>query len=208
MNEIQKFVVVHAGARDAYQLPLSFAEVGLLKCFVTDAYRCGGSIGAITTALPQFGSRYHPGLDSARVINDSSAFIASVVEGVATRVLKSQIVIHAAQGYKDHALSRRAVREVLKDDATLFSTSYYAGPAFKSLLSRGRTGLLFQIHPEPRALRKLFEEEIELQPLARASLLAEKEMQLGEKRLDELATEGHLAERILVASSFSLLERE
>jgi len=38
MTEVPDTVVVHAGARDRYQLPLALPERGLRRAFVTNVY--------------------------------------------------------------------------------------------------------------------------------------------------------------------------
>ena len=201
--KLQKFVTVQAGARDRYQVPLAFAEQDLLECFVTDAYRTKGLIGMLAGISPGSSSRHHEGLATTSVVNDPMGFAMFAAEMLAKRIFMSQGLTDAAQRRKDHALSLRAFKETFDNEAKLLATSYYAGPAFQKLLEHGQTGLLFQIHPEPKELKKLYEEEMELQPLASSSLMAEREMQIGNELLDDLAIESQLAERIVVASSYT-----
>ena len=203
MNPCPKFVVVHAGSRDRYQLPLALAEKDLLECFITDACAARDPIGRLVSKCSSMVSRHQPGFDPARILNDPRACLYFAIELFGRRLLKSDFIINQTQIRKDRALSLRAADEALKRDATLFAMSYYAGPAFRKLRAAGKSGLLFQIHPHPKELKRLYEEEIELTPLARDSLMAEKEMQLSPERLDELASEPALAQRIMVASSFT-----
>ena len=203
MTSSQNFVVVHAGSRDRYQLPMALAEEELLQCFVTDACASPGAIGRLVTRLPALSSRHLPGFDSRRIVNDPRAFLYFGMELFGRRLFKSDFIITHAQTLKDRALSLRAANEAIRHDATLFAMSYYAGPAFRKLRQFGKSGLLFQIHPHPKELKRLYEEEIERVPIARDSLMAEKEMQLNPARLDELASEPALARRVMVASSFT-----
>jgi hypothetical protein len=201
--KLQKFVTVQAGARDGYQVPLALAEQDLLECFITDAYRTKGLIGTLAGVAPGSSSRHHEGLAASCVINDSIGFAMFAAEMLSKRVLKSQGLTDSAQRQKDRALSLRAFKETIDREAKLLAISYYAGPAFQQLIEHGQSGLLFQIHPEPKELKKLYEEEMELQPSASRSLMAEREMQIGNELLDDLALESQLAERIVVASSYT-----
>ncbi len=201
-----KFVTVQAGARDHYQVPVALAEGGMLARFVTDAYATQD--GSLKTSiakkfLPGISSRYAAGLDGSQVVIDGMAFSWSILEKLASKHRFFQRVHTYVQSAKDRSLSMSALRASCETGAKLFALSYYAGPAFRELDSEGAKGLLFQIHPDPSALRDLFREEMELQPRARFSLLAEKECQLSESALEELADEPRLAERIMVASSFT-----
>lgn len=201
-----KFVTVQAGARDHYQVPVALAEVGILARFVTDAY--APQDGSLKTAvvkklLPGISSRYAAGLDGSQIETDGLALSWSILEKLASKHRFLQRAHTYAQSAKDRSLSLSALRACSETGAKLFALSYYAGPAFRELDSEGVKGLLFQVHPDPSVLRDLFREEVELQPRASSSLLAEKECQLSESALDELADEPRLAERIMVASSFT-----
>src|SRR5436305_14528002 len=72
MQPLPQAVVVLAGARDYYQLPLALHEAGLLRSLVTDMYWpadrrwFSGSIGRLLPARVS-AARYCLGLDSRRV---------------------------------------------------------------------------------------------------------------------------------------------
>ena len=198
-----KFVVVQAGSRDRYQLPLALAEKDLLECFITDACAARDPIGHLVRKCSSMASRHQPGFDPSKIINDPRAFLFFAIELFGRRLFNSDFITNHAQIMKDRALSLRSAHEAMNRNTTLFAMSYYAGPAFRKLQSVGQSGLLFQIHPHPKELKRLYEEEIELTPLARDSLMAEKEMQLSPARLEELASEPALARRVMVASSFT-----
>lgn len=200
------FVTVQAGARDRYQVPVALAEGGMLARFVTDAFlRQDGTLKSdlFLRCLPGMGSRQAADLEGSSVENDLSALSWSVLEKIACKHRLLQSAHSFAQQSKDRSLSLSGLRASRETGAKLFALSYYAGPAFRELDSEGSKGLLFQIHPEPSVLRALFREEMDLQPQACSSLSAEKECLLSETALDELADEPRLADRIMVASSFT-----
>jgi glycosyltransferase involved in cell wall biosynthesis len=201
-----KFVAVQAGARDDYQLPWALAEAGMLECFVTDAYRQPGNhrlISALLSKVDAAKIRNCPAIDGERIINDPASFAWFTLEGVANKLLKSRTLINLAHSCKDRTLSLRALRESRLSGSKLFATSYYAADAFEILRRNGEKGLLFQVHPAPREVRRLLLEEIELQPVASASLSAERELATSELELERLSNEAKFAERVLCASEFT-----
>lgn len=202
-----KAVVVLAGARDHYQLPLALHEGGLLQALLTDMYWPADktwfahSAGRLMPA-DVIASRYCVGLDSRRVRVSGKALGAAALmkAGRTTRLNR----------YKDKVLSREARRLALDAGAALFCYSYYASEAFKATGEVPAYRFLFQLHPHPESVRAILREEIDRVPQARFSLLAEHELALSGKELDELASEPHLANGWVVASRFTaqtLIER-
>src|SRR2546423_12314023 len=78
MQPLPQAVVVLAGARDHYQLPLALHEAGLLRSLVTDMYwpadrrRFSGSVGRLLPARVTAG-RYCAGPDKPRVSGSGQA---------------------------------------------------------------------------------------------------------------------------------------
>jgi len=105
--------------------------------------------------------------------------------------------------YKDRMLSKRARRIAVRDNVPLFCYSYYASEAFRDHDNQPTRRFLFQLHPHPRSVREILQEEIEREPSARQSLMTEYELSLGPKEFDELALEPHLANGWIVASSYT-----
>jgi glycosyltransferase involved in cell wall biosynthesis len=202
-----KAVVVLAGARDQYQVPLALAEAGLLQTLVTDSYwpadRKWFSRSAGKLLPPRLvAARYCAGLDSRRVRLSVKA-LGSVALMKALRTAR-------LNRYKDAALSRKALRLAIKEGAALFAYSYYASEAFKATDGRLPHRFLFQLHPHPEAVRAILREEAERVPQAHASLMAEHEVALPDDAFAEMAREPHLANGWVVASRFTastLVER-
>lgn len=200
-----KAVVVFAGARDNYQVAWALHEAGLLEALVTDAYwpadrnwfaRAVGLVSAGTSAPPRWvRTRYCNGLSSDRVRISGGALAALL----AMRVVPYQ----ALQMHKDRCLGRLARATALRRETALLSYSYYAYEAFRAPEPRPPLRFLFQVHPHPRSVRALLAEELERVPIARASLMAEPDLGLPEKRFQELANEPHLANGWVVASSYT-----
>lgn len=196
LEEYPKAVVALAGARDYYQLPLALHEGGLLQAMVTDMYwpadRKWFPIGAL---LPQelIAARRCPGLNGARVRVPSLALCASaMMKAVGSTMLNR---------YKDRVLSSEARRIAVSNNSPLFCYSYYASEAFKQSELEHR--FLFQLHPHPESVRSLLLEEADRVPRAKYSLLTEHELSLPDKEFGELASEPHLANGWVVASSFT-----
>src|SRR5678815_4526220 len=82
-----KAVVVHAGNRDRYQLPIALHEDNLLEAFITDVY---------SKRIP---SRHSPQLKGARVITPWKPASLSML---------SRLHIGELQRRKDKALSQAA----------------------------------------------------------------------------------------------------
>jgi glycosyltransferase involved in cell wall biosynthesis len=192
-------VVVMAGARDRYQVPLALAQGDLLAELVTDIYwpadrrwfqRTAGAILSAETVS----KRFCPELGSSHVRRSSPAAVATLLTRSLPRLEFNRV--------KDRALSRKARKIAAENHAALLCYSYYASEAF-----RHGEGLpyrfLFQVHPHPRSVRRELLEELERVPTARASLRAELELSLNSTDFERLATEPHLANGWVAASTYT-----
>jgi glycosyltransferase involved in cell wall biosynthesis len=193
-------VVVLAGARDHYQLPLALNESDLLHTLVTDLYLPAQGRWfsfAIEALLPRalISTRFCSGLDSKRVRTSKSAFITFGLMKAAPKIRFNRI--------KDRALSRKARLIALRNNAPLFSYSYYASESFKPAGEIPKRRFLFQLHPHPRTVREILQDEISRAPNAKQSLRMEHELSLIESDFEELADEPHLANGWVVASSYT-----
>lgn len=184
------------GARDSYQAPLALAEGGRLEALVTDWY------APLDRAWARVAEHFVP---------------PSLREGVRRRHaegLPSSLVVGGARGAfeawrsrsdlsrLDAWLGTRAGRLAGRRGAGVFAYSYYAHAAFAAA-PPDTARLIFQVHPHPRSLAALYDEELRLVPEARASLLAEEEAQTETPRFARLAEEPHLADGCIAASSFT-----
>src|SRR5689334_23032472 len=116
MNEFPQAVVVMAGARDHYQLPLALHEESLLQTLVTDMYWPADAGWFAQTAgriIPEavIAARYCSDLPSARVTVPRRALCLSTTMNLAPRLKLHHL--------NDRALGRRARRLALRNDAAL-----------------------------------------------------------------------------------------
>ena len=197
LKECPRAVVALAGARDYYQLPLALHEGGLLQALVTDMYwpadRTWFSLGSLLRQ-ELIAARRCPGLKGARVRVPPLALCASAMMKAAGSTKLNR--------YKDKVLSSEARRIAVRERSPLFCYSYYASESFKQSESV-KHRFLFQLHPHPESVRSLLLEEAERVPHAKSSLLMEHELLLPAKEFAELASEPHLANGWVVASSFT-----
>ncbi len=200
-----KAVVVHSGARDAYQVARALEEAGRLECLVTDLYWPADCPWAahLLRMLPvslraQLLQRSEPALRSQHVR-------ALTVRGMLTLLLdKLPKVPFAWRRSKmrrsDAALGRYAGRRAGHTGATLLSYSYYGYHAFAQTRS---PGILFQLHPHPASMRRILTAELAAHPECSQSLSKEWELALPEQDFNRLVEEPRMAAHILVASSFT-----
>lgn len=199
MQSLPQAVVVLAGARDHYQLPLALQEAGLLHRLVTDMYwpaDRGWFSRSAGRLLPShiLAARYCAGLDSRRVRISAQALGADA--------LMKTLRTARFNRHKDRALSRKARQLAVEKGVALFAYSYYASEAFKDMGEMLPHRYLFQLHPHPAAVRAILREEIERVPQARSSLMAEHELALPDREFAEMASEPHLANGWVVACGF------
>ena len=189
----RKCVVVHAGARDDYQLALAMSECGYLHKLVTELY-CPDALTGILKSLAD--KRYKTGLSSRFVSMSATSMFAT-----ANMLIRKQSDLNRQ---KDAALSKLAYQRAKLGKSNLFCYSYYASYAFSQPRAfEGQQRLLFQLHPHPVSIRKILEEELILAPAAKNSILHENELQYSEDYLQQLSSESLLADNIVVASSFT-----
>ena len=201
----RKVVVVQSGARDAYQLALAFEEVGLLEALVTDLFWPADRAWARALArlLPRrlrslLAQRSEPRLRSARVLQGLGMGLRTLVLDRLPQASADARRQQTRAG--DAALGRRAGTLARRRSADLVSYSYYGFDAFTAF---GPAGTLFQLHPHPATMRKLLTDELNAHPDCAASLLQEWELSLPEHDFDHLVGEITMADRFLVASSFT-----
>lgn len=190
---IKKAVVVHAGARDNYEVAYALYEADQLDSLVTEVY-WPDSLRLFAKELAEKRSR--KGLPfNATTISFRALFFT------ARMALKSSFILN---NLKDESLSRRAYHVARKHGAHLFCYSYYANFAFSQLAAfPGQRKLLFQLHPHPVSVKEILDSELLLHPQAAESILYENEMQYTASYLQKLASEPLLADHIAVASTYT-----
>ena len=201
----RRVVVVHAGARDGYQLALALAEADLLEKLVTDFFWPGPDErgNRLLNLLPDAVKR-------KLMLRSVAGLRASKVKQLVTSGFggllldKASILPFAWRRWltrsADARLGRAAGQLAKQTDSVLVSYSYYGFDAFRAL---GRPDILFQMHPHPATMRHLFQQEIEHHPESAASLGMEWELALPDSDFEHLVEETRMASHFLVASSFT-----
>ncbi len=201
----RKVVVVHGGARDAYQVAEALSGADLLQTLVTDLFWPSDRPWARSLAaqLPtsfqaMLKARSAPGVPSSRVYNCVLAGMKALLLDRMPQVsfdLRRRAIRSA-----DATLGRAAGRLATRQRAGLLSYSYFAHDAF---LAYPGPGILFQVHPHPLTIRRILTEELAMHPDCAASLRQEWELALPEEDFQHLVAEPALAARFLCASSFT-----
>jgi glycosyltransferase involved in cell wall biosynthesis len=205
MSGKQKVVVVHRGARDSYETAAALAEAGLLERLVTDLYwPYDRPLAAkLASSLPSSAQRMlrmrnHHALPGKLVLCKSmSGAFSFLLEKVKAAPFSWR---RAAIRSTDATLGRTAGQLARRTNSLLLSYSYYAYEAFRSY---GRAGALFQLHPHPVSVRRILACELEDHPDCADSLRKEWELSLPEEDFRHLVEEVSMADRFLVASSFT-----
>lgn len=201
----RRVVVVHRGARDAYQVATALAGANLLERLVTDLYWPSDRPWArqLAACLPLgLGSmlrmRQHPNLPSSLVQQKAlSGAISFLLEKVKAAPFSWR---RQAIRSTDATLGHTAGQLAARTGSLLLSYSYYGYHAFEAY---GRPGALFQLHPHPLSVRRILERELAEHPDCAASLRKEWELSLPQDDFDRLIAESKMANQFLVASSFT-----
>jgi glycosyltransferase involved in cell wall biosynthesis len=202
-----RVVVVHRGARDAYQLALAMYDYGLLDRLVTDLYWPADRWWAprIERAVPAGLRGTLRRRCEFRLPGEAVRLCG--VSGAASLFLSKLPFVpfswqRAATRWADATLGRAAGRLASRTGSALLSYSYYGYSGFSSLRS-GLPRILFQLHPHPISVRKILSRELEDHPDCAASLNKEWELCLPEQDFANLAAETTMADAWIAASSFT-----
>ena len=166
-------VIVFAGPRDRYQSALALQENHALEALVTEAYfsKFWATTGLAGMNFHRFAKvRHHADIPATKAVRSYGAFVHSLQ----ARFDRRKDSPHFAES--DRLLSLKAGQVALGRGAPLIAYSYYADAAFRMMENSGLPRVLFQVHPNGKYLRDLFQREIEKVPEARASLMEETEM--------------------------------
>ncbi len=185
----QKYIVVHSGKRDDYKVAEGLYDANHLGYLVTDDYIF----------------RYYAKKQNSIPLNHILTSYTAVFWLLMYKLTKKQF----CQVNKDKALSKKAAKAANKYQFDLIAYSYYGLPAF-DILNPTLKKILFQLHPQPAYIKRLFEEEIRLIPAAEKSLSQEHELKNNDNHFKQLNLEAKKADLVLCASSFTkyTLEQE
>ncbi len=177
----------------------------MLEALVTDVFLAtdGKWTKLLTSLLPShfletLRRRAHPALASGQV---KCCLLSGLLVIVLDKLPRVPFATRRfATRHADAILGGAAGELATRRGAGLVSYSYYAHAA----LSRFRGhGILFQLHPHPRSMRRILTEEMAAHPDCAESLSQEWELSLPEEDFERLAEEPTLAKHILCASSFT-----
>lgn len=175
-----KFIVVHSGARDLYELSIALYKNDRLGYLVTDDFFLRKEYRKV---IP-------------------SKYVKISYIGFAFRVLcqlfKKWRSLHI---YKDFFLGRTAGKLSKKKNMPLCSYSEYAYHAYK--YSDIHPRVLFQFHPHACSNRKIFFDEMRRHPETASNLMKEKECMISDKKINQSLLEIQQTDVFLVASSFT-----
>ena len=202
---LPKFVVVHSGARDGYQLARALSESGMLEALVTDLFF------PVDLKWARAVERLLPKRLRSLVLQRSDAHLpfaeirVCAFAGLLTLLLDKlpKVPLSVRRWTTRHAdatLGRTAGRYATKRSAGLLSYSYYGYDAFTHY---PRPAILFQMHPHPASIRRILTEELNANPDCAESLQQEWELSLPEEDFQHLVRETTMASHFLVASSFT-----
>jgi glycosyltransferase involved in cell wall biosynthesis len=190
-------VICFAGPRDRYQSALALQENHALEAMVTEAYfsKFWSRTGLCGKNFHRFAKvRHHPEIPATKAVRSLPAFVRTLQARFDRRKDSPHFAI------ADRLLSEKAGQVALARRAPLIAYSYYADAAFRLMEGSGLPRVLFQVHPNGKYLRELFQKEIEQVPEAKSSLMEETEMSPLFAHNDETFAR---ADTVLCASSFT-----
>ena len=138
MPRAAKFVVVHNGSRDGYQVAAALAEAGRLECLVTDLY----APAPLTRLAGFFARRHHRAVSFRQVSQLWRVFAAQA----AARTLR--LPLDRVFAVTDQWLARKAARIARRTGAGLLCYGSYVPP---SSSTQGLAVIDFEYHPHPGA---------------------------------------------------------
>jgi len=190
-------VIVFAGPRDRYQSALALQENHALEAMVTEAYfsKFWAETGLCGKNFHRFAKvRHHADIPAEKAVRSYGAFVRTLQARFNRRKDSPHFAI------ADRLLSEKAGQVALARRAPLIAYSYYADAAFRLMEGSGLPRVLFQVHPNGKYLRELFQKEIEKVPEAKSSLMEETEMSPLFAHNDETFA---MADAVICASSFT-----
>ena len=190
-------VICFAGPRDRYQSALALQENQALEALVTEAYfsKFWAETGLCGKNFHRFAKvRHHPDIPAEKAVRSLPAF----VQTLRARFNRRKDSPHFA--IADRLLSEKAGEVALARRAPLVAYSYYADAAFRRMEDSGLPRVLFQVHPNGKYLRELFQAEIAKVPEAKASLMEETEMS---PLFDHNDATFAMADAVICASTFT-----
>lgn len=194
----KKYIVVHAGKRDDYQVALALYEAGMLYALVTETYfpydkNWFKKLINLLGFQSQINKRFKTGLPSNYVTVSYLAFFYQVLFSL-TKNIKFDVK-------KGQLLGEKAKNLSVKYKVPVIAVNTCAAAAFQNNPIEPK--ILFQFHPQADFVKELFLEEMQLNPKSIKTLRQEYEFSLSENELKILSNEVQLATYFLCASSLT-----
>jgi glycosyltransferase involved in cell wall biosynthesis len=201
----RKFVVVHRGARDGYEVAAALAEAGLLDRLITDFYYPHDILPPSRVAGSKSGWLHRVAAARSNALVPSRRVQQTLISGAVSHLFDKVAIApesfrRKATRLTDLLLGGKAGRRARRQKSALLSYSYYGFHAFK--IYKG-PGLLFQAHPHPVTVRQILQRELDAHPECARSLQREWELSVTPDDFHHLVEETEEAAQILVASSFT-----
>ena len=160
MHRPGKFVVVHNGSRDGYQVAAALAETGLLERLVTDLY----APRPLTGVAGFFARRHHPAVPARLTRSVWRVFAVQVI----ARLLR--LPMDRVFALTDRQLARAAAQVARRTGAGLLCYGSYVPPRS---LTAGIQVIDFEYHPHPGATLDILARDHALYPETAESFAAE-----------------------------------
>ena len=198
LKENKKYIVVHAGKRDDYQVALALHESDMLSYLITDIYfplhlKWFSYFLNKLGLLSKCNKRYNVGLPFNKTIFSFKSIICDLL----FHFTKKDFFLFK----KDFFLGQKANKISKKFNLPIVSMNTYAYDAFYK--NEIQPKILFQFHPQADFVKQLFVEEMQLNPKSKNTLLQEYEFSLPELQLEKLSNEVNLATHFICASSIT-----
>ena len=176
---MKKYIVVHSGARDLYEVAIALYKNDALGYLVTDDILLR--------------KEYKNLFPKSKIRISLGGFIF--------RVLCQFTHISKFHGLKDYFLGRTAGRLSRQKKMPLLAYSGYAYYAFSRTTESPK--ILFQFHPHCVTNKAIFDEELKKYPEISKNLLLEEEYQISPRKIKHFIDEVRLADGYIAASSFT-----
>lgn len=187
-----RWVVVFAGARDSYQVPVALHESGVLHKLVTDSYAPLDRPlpAAVAEVLPspmrsKLRRRFGPALPSRLVKSHSAYAIKNWWEPDGWM-------------YRVGSLGERGGQIAAKEDCSILAYAHLATSAFAGVGSRRK--VLIQMQPHPRSVKAALESD---RFLPEFKDQFRNELDWPQEIFDAFSREPHLADLCIVASKYT-----
>lgn len=190
---MDKYIVVHSGRRDNYEVTKALLKTKRLEYLITDFY-VPDWLFYFERLIPKniLQKRYSSDIPSRYVKNSLSAFACYFLYRK-TGNIKFSIK-------RDKILGKKARKIAIKKQCNLIAMSYFGQSSFPDFPFKK---ILFQYHPHPREIFEILNRELKNSKYSTSSLYSEYEIGLTEDLFKKYELEQKTADHIIVTSTFT-----